>query len=896
MVRDANGSPVPNAVVTFQAPTSGASGTFPGGTSSATVVTSSSGGAVAPTFTANGVTGSYAVTASVPGASAPAVFQLTNGPVPGFTIAIFAVGDPAPHIPVGGTITLTVRATENGAPPAPNVSVALAAAPDTRGSVPPSVTIPAGAGEATFTATSNGGSGVFTVTATAGGQSAVFTVTVDPASAATIAVSAGSGQTAAVGTPFATPLRALVKDGSGNPTPNVSVTFTAPATGASGTFSGSNSVTVTTDASGIATAPAFTANATAGSYAVTASAAGVATPASFALTNTSGPIPSFIAATAGTPQSAPVATVFATALRARVVDSTSSPVPNVAVTFQAPASGASGTFSGSSSAIVATNAQGVAIAPALTANATPGSYVVTASAAGVAGTASFSLTNVASKGDLSIAVASNGKDGTFNFAVTPTVAGLAAFSLATAGGTASRSFPGVPSGTYTITLGQLQPGFKLTSAACGAAPASGSSVTVTITGGPASCSFAIAFDAESIRTGTQAAIKNFMRNRADAIASAQPKQTRGEGRFTGSLFGGGASDGNAPAEKASASNLGGPRPAVPFSPPFADNGGRTAPTDAAAGAGVASPLAVSGGDGGLSAFLSLAAVRDAATRMEAKKAQDAGIVHSGVGGNIPGAKGGSAFDIWAEVQWSHYRSDFGDKRSGFTQLAYFGLDYLVHPAVLVGVMAQVDWANETLAGGRGADGMGWMVGPYAAVKVTPQVTFDARAAWGRSDNSVDPFGTYEDAFETSRWLLSARLTGSWQHGPWRLSPEASLVYFEETQKGFTSQTGVAIPGQAVSLGRVMFGPTVGYQIKTSGESMVEPFVGIKGVYDFGERDAVAPDGSLIAPDVLRGRVEAGLSINVPSGLTLQGSVSYDGIGAGDFQNVQGQLSVRVPLN
>jgi hypothetical protein len=54
----------------------------------------------------------------------------------------------------------------------------------------------------------------------------------------------------------------------------------------SGTFAG-NQITATamTNASGIATAPAFTANSTAGNYTLTASVAGAAAPANFVLTN-----------------------------------------------------------------------------------------------------------------------------------------------------------------------------------------------------------------------------------------------------------------------------------------------------------------------------------------------------------------------------------------------------------------------------------------------------------------------------------------------------------------------------------------------------------------------------------------------------------------------------------
>ena len=105
--------------------------------------------------------------------------------------------------------------------------------------------------------------------------------------AAVITASAGSGQSAATGAAFAKNLVAAVTDVSGNPIPGVPVTFTAPNSGASGTFpGGALTATVNTDSNGLATAPAFTANSTAGSYQVTAAFLGAAAPAAFALTNT----------------------------------------------------------------------------------------------------------------------------------------------------------------------------------------------------------------------------------------------------------------------------------------------------------------------------------------------------------------------------------------------------------------------------------------------------------------------------------------------------------------------------------------------------------------------------------------------------------------------------------
>src|SRR5262249_51886197 len=86
-------------------------------------------------------------------------------------------------------------------------------------------------------------------------------------------------------TAFMTNLAVDVENAAGHLVQGVSVTFAAPASGPSGTFSGS--ATVMTDASGRATAPTFTANTTAGGpYTVTASTTEGSMPSvSFSLTN-----------------------------------------------------------------------------------------------------------------------------------------------------------------------------------------------------------------------------------------------------------------------------------------------------------------------------------------------------------------------------------------------------------------------------------------------------------------------------------------------------------------------------------------------------------------------------------------------------------------------------------
>ena len=101
----------------------------------------------------------------------------------------------------------------------------------------------------------------------------------------TIAATNGTPQSATITTTFGTPLEATVSSAFGEPVTGGVVTFTAPASGPGGTFTGNvTTANFTIGASGMAS-PTFTANNLAGSYNVTAAANG-ASSASFSLTNT----------------------------------------------------------------------------------------------------------------------------------------------------------------------------------------------------------------------------------------------------------------------------------------------------------------------------------------------------------------------------------------------------------------------------------------------------------------------------------------------------------------------------------------------------------------------------------------------------------------------------------
>ena len=145
-------------------------------------------------------------------------------------------------------------------------------------------------------------------------------------SPATITVASGSPQTTRVNTNFAERLTAAVRDSNGNGVSGVTVTFAAPAGGASATLS---SPTAITDTAGEAFVFA-TANSTAGSYSVTATTTGVATPATFSLTNT---VSAFVdIAFVQQPSNTTAGVAISPPVTVRVRDSNGNPVGGAAVT------------------------------------------------------------------------------------------------------------------------------------------------------------------------------------------------------------------------------------------------------------------------------------------------------------------------------------------------------------------------------------------------------------------------------------------------------------------------------------------------------------------------------------------------------------------------------------
>ena len=404
-----SGSPIKGVTVTFSSPISGPSASF-GGSNTGLAITDANGLAVAPTLTANGIGGSYSASASIGDPLVlPILYELTNLAIPS---NISATGGTPQSTLSGSAFPLPLQATvidsNNSLLQGINVTF-TAPVSGARGTFPggaTSVTVKTNAsGVATAPVfQANNIAGTYTVTASAGENvpPALFGLTNTPLPP-NVFVFAGSPQNAPPGGTFPTALQAVVRDSGGTTLQGVNVTFTAPANGPSGTFTGGvTSAIVTTNSSGLAVAPAFTANGVTGPYVVTATVAGNPTPANFNLRNVVAGPPNSISATAGSFQTRGVGNAFPINLQATVLDANGVGVGGLTVHFTlVPNGNAGATFPGdATSATAITDSVGNAVAPILTANEFAGSYGVNATVAGVDSSVIFALTNRIVFGDI----------------------------------------------------------------------------------------------------------------------------------------------------------------------------------------------------------------------------------------------------------------------------------------------------------------------------------------------------------------------------------------------------------------------------------------------------------------------------------------------------------------
>ena len=235
--------------------------------------------------------------------------------------------------------------------------------------------------------------------------------------------------------------------------------------------------------------------------------------------------------------------------------------------------------------------------------------------------------------------------------------------------------------------------------------------------------------------------------------------------------------------------------------------------------------------------------------------------------------------IWAEVKgsWSEY-----DGQDSSYALGAFGAHRAFGPDLIVGALVELDHMSSQ-DGDAKVDGNGWMAGPYIVTRLSEQrLYFEGKLLWGQSSNTVSPFGTYEDDFDTERLLAQVRMTGDMAFGKTTLSPFADIAYAEDRQKSYADSLGNMIPNQNAELTQAALGFDVLHTVMLN-QAAVDLKAGISGIWS-------EVGGTAVAKSVIpssqgwRGKTTLGLDYRTSNRGTVTASAFYDGLGQSYYES------------
>ena len=249
------------------------------------------------------------------------------------------------------------------------------------------------------------------------------------------------------------------------------------------------------------------------------------------------------------------------------------------------------------------------------------------------------------------------------------------------------------------------------------------------------------------------------------------------------------------------------------------------------------------------------------------------------------------WDVWIEASGLYYQQNKARiKHHGGFGIGYLGVDYLVNPSVVFGILSEGDVLSQNHSSGvLNASGQGWMFGPYLSARLLPDIYLHTRAAWGGSSNTMNVFGLYLDSFKTRRGFYNAELVGDWHYQAWSLSPTVGLSYYHELQPQFMNALAIIIPKQQINLGEVNAGPDFSYQFLTAQNHNVVLRLSLQALYHFAYQDQ---EQCLVNP--WAGRVKLGADLRLRSGLTISPIATYEGLGTNAYQAVGGQVQMHMP--
>lgn len=243
----------------------------------------------------------------------------------------------------------------------------------------------------------------------------------------------------------------------------------------------------------------------------------------------------------------------------------------------------------------------------------------------------------------------------------------------------------------------------------------------------------------------------------------------------------------------------------------------------------------------------------------------------------PAGPASKKIDVWTSTKVEGLAP--GSSRHGL--ISHLGADYAFSNDFLVGASVEFEDLEQS-AGATAAAGTAYMIGPYLARRLTDDLVFDARLAWGESTDVVEAEGI-ASRFGTERRLAKARLEGDFELAGWQVSSSAAFIHATEVpEDGF---------GQGVTTNKFTLGPEMRRSFQLEDGPVIEPFLhyrntaALDAVESWSKLDALAFEGTL----------GGGVNVTMPDSYKVQATTEIESGDTPTNPNVSGRVQVTIPI-
>ncbi|MGF1623641.1 MAG: autotransporter outer membrane beta-barrel domain-containing protein [Alphaproteobacteria bacterium] len=254
------------------------------------------------------------------------------------------------------------------------------------------------------------------------------------------------------------------------------------------------------------------------------------------------------------------------------------------------------------------------------------------------------------------------------------------------------------------------------------------------------------------------------------------------------------------------------------------------------------------------------------------------------------------FGLWINGAASFVDSSKdGGQFSGDVLSLGVGGDYAVNERLLVGLA--VGYERGDIDTGFNAGDLtsnGFTAAPYVGWQPFDELVLDATAGVTFLDYEISrSSGTIQGDYAATRAFAAINATGNFRFDRLRLSPLGGLLYFRETQQGYTDSAGTTVDEQTIDLGRLTAGVEAGYTFDIGEALAIEPYARLEGEFDFIEAGSVTlTTGETFRPGRYGGSVAGGLNMFSGSGFSGNLEASYDSLGRDSYDSVTIQGTLR----